>query len=801
MKKKSFFYKFDKYRHVSKSSNHSFFSENEEKNSYKLASILAKEDALIEMIDGANERIESYYENRINFKREYLTSRPYLESFGDYLVQNKEYILNLHFWKILSIEEIERIYELFWSNVIRVSHYDTVIEVLSNNKETLFGSIKEAVKDEINIIKSVVESWEDYISNNRFILSIESIGADTINREKLDNIISTNNIIASFSKDFFSQKKEELEILKSIYQKHKNSNSKIKNISNEESRSINFIFNNVTDLFVEDIKLLDSLMNIEIIDTKEDLILQRIDFTISPPLTTEWIWTDLCKICVVELQKIKNNYYYGNRLFYGTSDSTEIGAHGTSVWLLAMYGKINNSTWDSLPSPDCTIYGISSKTIFRDLEEILNEAEANNCSIINISVGVEWYIQDNAEMSILGKKLDSLLENRNLLVILSWWNIKPIKRSYREFDSEDTNINIPKDSISSIAIGAKNDSSTMELYSRKNNINPEYEIGWTKGYMYRLKDKMKPDFIDFWENKVFDGVDWYLWHWTSYAAPLVANKAAKLLNVYNDISTNTIKWLFINYSNTESYRHSIYPSKSIFNRHVWRWDIDIKALIEDNDNYINIIIEDFIGNNEKKDYSLKFPQILEQNKDILIRRSISYNPPIAENYHLKYAKFCVSSKLWSDSYESKKKEFFETNDSVIANELFQEWKKEKIDYLYTRPLNWVNYFGTNNFWSANSSRENILNSDLYEELRNNTIISIEWHTRWGFIYKQKFSFVMTIDIRDLTDKRSFIEEFYSLNTNILINWENLTEISDNTNLKEQAFIDLNTNIEIDVESF
>lgn len=231
--------------------------------------------------------------------------------------------------------------------------------------------------------------------------------------------------------------------------------------------------------------------------------------------------------------------------------------------------------------------------------------------------------------------------------------------------------------------------------------------------------------------------------------------------------TNTIKALFYNHSFIGDYNFKLYSDRQTFERHIWKWEVNIDSIINWN-NTINIIIEDYIWNNEKKEYPIKLPEINENNISLGIKRSISYNPPIDEIFPLKYCKFCVSSQIWSESYELKKQEFFNWDDENAALEKWTNWKKEKLDDRYKRPLDWVNYFWKNHLWVSNSFRENSLNNELYEEIRKDTKIVIEWHSRGNFTYKQKFSFVMTIDISEIVDKESFIENFYSINNDIIM---------------------------------
>lgn len=805
MKKWTFFYKFDKNRNIAKSSNHNFFNDDEDKAGEKLNELLSRKEKLIEMISVTDEAIEEYYFKRRESKIHYIESnnKAYLYDKKEYFSTSHSYILSVQFNKILTAEEIEKIKTLLWVKIIRIFWYDTCIEFFSNNKKELIDALNELVNNEIISVRAMIQSGIDY-ANNRFILTIESIDVDVHNRTVLDNSQQELIFLASFSKEYLRENKEEREILKNMYFKYAKSDSNVEIVSSPESLNTTYLFQKMNDGFIDDIKLLDWLINIEILSIEDTDSFTPTNVQINIPVLEEWIWDTLSKICVLETKAIRDNPYFLWTLSYGRNRSMFNGQHWTSVWLLSMYGKLDTNN-PVLPNPDAYIYNIVSEDPFGEIESILQEAEENGCKIINISLGVPGYMRDNDNFSTIARKIDMLLANRDLLVILSWGNIQPSKTNHLRISDENANINIPKDSISSIVVGAKNDSSIMELYSRKNNINPEFMIWSTPGYMYRLKDKKKPDFIDFGENIVFDGAKWWKWYWTSYAAPLIANKAAKLLNIYPSISTNTIKALFTNYSSLDDIRASWYSHKNIYERHVWRWGIRIEELLsDDNYNTINIVIEDYISSNQRKEYFVNLPNISTKNNLFLeIKRSISYNPPIDENYHLKYSKFCVSSSLWSSFYEQKRIELIGIDpiDKSVGIEAFRAWKHEKIDDIYTRPINWVNYFGNNNFWTSNSYRKNNLNYDLYKELQDWFSIIIEGHSRLGFSHDQKFSFVMTIDISQLTNRQAFIDEFFTINQDLLIHWENIPAINQNIDEKNMVFNELITEVSVEVEGF
>lgn len=60
---------------------------------------------------------------------------------------------------------------------------------------------------------------------------------------------------------------------------------------------------------------------------------------------------------------------------------------------------------------------------------------------------------------------------------------------------------------------------------------------------------------------------------------------------------------------------------------------------------------------------------------------------------------------------------------------------------------------------------------------------------------------MTIDISMLADKRAYIENFYALNSDLMIEGINLSDIESSTDLKDAQFAEINSSVEIDIESF
>lgn len=783
MKKKTFFYKFNKNIDKYSASNHNYITEkdNEDKSVLKIKNLLANENEILEKINTAKEAFIPYYEKR-NIAKSYILKNEWLEKYIKHFTQNNHYIININFWKTLSDKDISSFLELLWVDIFRVSSYDTVLEIVIEKQKDLFKELTELIKEESSKLKTFLKN-EEYWDSNKFLFYIENLNIDSTNRSNLFNLneeLKCTRTLVKINQNSFS--KEDLGILKEIYLLYKNTNSsvKVEEVNDEEISYLLFFFNDVNIEFFKKIsELFDSIISIEVIDWYQDYIqLDSIDKITVEDINTETI---LNSICIVDSKVVINNPILNNIVTYwNVYDINQGDSHWTNVATLASYWRVNEL---KLWQPICSIYNIESlQETFNKISNIIQESLSKWIKIINIS---QWvvnnYLKDNDWISELGKIIDKELVNKDILLLLSSWNINPSKKRYHELLEENANINIPKDSISSISIWAKDNDWNPSLYSRKSNIVPSYKIWDIESRLYRVKEKKSPAFIEYWDNIVFNGDWWYNSKWTSFASPLLWHKAIKILNHYWNISTNTIKALFINYASQENLNAKLYwQNKDLYHRHTWWWEVDISKLLNENDKTINIVIEDYISQNQAKKYKINLPDI-EEWKIIEIKNAISYNPPISNIYHLKYSKFNVSAKLWSDTYENVKNNIFWNDWLENPYKTWKEWKDER----WT--INRVNYFWNTQMWSSNSSRSNYYKYEWYKELQDNTEIIIEWHTRNNFKFNQKFSFVMTIDISNLVEPRKYIENFIQLNNQIIIEGIEIEKINENIKIKNQTF--------------
>ncbi len=800
MKKKTFFYRFNKDRDKYQASNHSFISDDEDENESfnKINSLLEKQVSIIDTINNAEAKFKTYYEKRLDDKLKLISKNDRLNNIipQKYLSEIKYYVISFSFWKIISYRDIESFSELLWSDIFSVSWYDTVIDFIVDKKINVFERLRDLINNESIKLNTFLANQE-YWNSDKFLFAIENVVIDSSNRPHLLNFNyewNHKNTLVKINKNSFS--KEDMSLLKEIYLLFKTeaSNVNIEDIEDDGSSYLLFLFRNVENDFFKYITwIFDQIVSVEIIDTYTTYVTGSESINIEiPTISLENIKHN---ICIVDSKVVNTNPLLQDLVKYGTSYEKTDDSHWTNVATLSCFWRVENNV---LNNPKGYIYNIETEqSTFSEIKNIINEALQNNCKIINISQWVVCnYLKDNEWISDLAKTIDSELANKDVLLVLSGWNINPPKSRHSDLSNEDSNINIPKDSISSISIGAKDNNANPALYSRKSNVVPSYNIWKNQARLNRVKDKKSPAFIEYWDNIVFNWNIWYEWLWTSFAAPLLCHKALQILNEFDYISTNTIKALFINYSNLSRFNKSIYGNDNdLMHRHLWWGEIDLNSIIGEDNKNVNIIIEDYISQNESKKYSIILPKI-DNNSSVIVKTSISYNPPISRTFHLKYAKFNVSAKLWSQTYQDAKDSFFKSWEQGWMSK-WKEWKDQR------GTINWVNYFWNDQMWSPNSIRVNEYNYNLYEELRNNTEIIIEWHTRNNFKYTQKFSFVMTIDISSLVNPEEYITNLQSMNQQILISWEQKIEIKDNILAKEKEFeseTDVSISIE-DIEGF
>lgn len=281
--------------------------------------------------------------------------------------------------------------------------------------------------------------------------------------------------------------------------------------------------------------------------------------------------------------------------------------HGTTVSCLASYGinMYTNPKTNEIEA-DAQIYTIK---ILDDEEGPLNskgiqdaiiEAYSRGIKIFNLSVTTLHQKGYNSGVSSLGFMLDQLAYYKDILIFISTGNMeedeietlqeqqrnasfnrkKYFRHPYHffypddddEFYSEMTNLQEPADSMNNMTVGALADNFIDDLtcdlsqnkkypaiYTLKGTFDYNRDVNGTPlNKNQRNKNLFKPDIVmpggDLLEKRsrmqvigMKYGSLYYIWNsGTSYAAPLAANLAAKIVHKYPKINMQSVKAIIIN---------------------------------------------------------------------------------------------------------------------------------------------------------------------------------------------------------------------------------------------------------------
>jgi len=217
------------------------------------------------------------------------------------------------------------------------------------------------------------------------------------------------------------------------------------------------------------------------------------------------------------------------------------------------------------------------------------------------------------------------------------------------FNSNNTNLCTPADSMNNMTIGAAGDnlnnspfmgiSSGREfpaLYTRKGHVDLSLVFSRNK----TNKNYFKPDIIEsggdvgFYNSTTLDWTDDAAMELisarpelglikeagSSFASPLAANLAAKIQKQYPELHPQTIKALIINSASLNKIPFDRSISK-LHNRVAGHGFVDNFKSIFSNENSVTLILEDSITDDDLKVYPINFPEYLT-NQDLGKKRGI-----------------------------------------------------------------------------------------------------------------------------------------------------------------------------------
>jgi len=384
----------------------------------------------------------------------------------------------------------------------------------------------------------------------------------------------------------------------------------------------------------------------EIINANEDLpIIGVIDTGISDQ-------TPLASILIGGNEKYDTT---GTGSFYDESD------HGTGVAAFAAFGQKLIPGYKGEVRADAKLLSIKilngrrgaisqSETI-----NLIRKAyEEYNVRIFTLTIGYsDFPLKDNQEFSSYAKLLDKITNELDILIFISTTNhifqIQGTQDYPAKFRSPKANIAPPAESMNNITIGAIADnfenidyknfalSKTFPaIYSRKFHYNfddDETFNSQTANHYLRKPDILTPG-GDYTEVRMLGVIDYdngseagieilsselnlrtFKQIGTSYATPIAANIAAKLISIYPNLDMQTIKALILNSSNEIETGSEFQEFTENQKKRIMGYGTpDVNSILFSNDNKATLIIEDEIYPGYVKSYPIFLPDYLNKAK-------------------------------------------------------------------------------------------------------------------------------------------------------------------------------------------
>ena len=272
------------------------------------------------------------------------------------------------------------------------------------------------------------------------------------------------------------------------------------------------------------------------------------------------------------------------------------GGHGTGVCGIALYGNVNQSLQEKSFQPSVWLFSarVTNENNEYDPDLLLeNQIEKaidyfvknySNCKVINISLGdSQLFYQDGQKQFRLAAKIDEIayrLQHKNILFVISAGNFsyQPIsnelvRQKYPDYLlNDEAHIIEPATSAIALTVGSLSMGKGSSQYSEDASRNA---IAKVEGYPspftrtgFGVDGMIKPELVDFGGDLILDrnriipnelgvsiltcaknfqeGSLFRAFCGTSFAAPRVANLAAKLFTRFPNASSNLIRALMAN---------------------------------------------------------------------------------------------------------------------------------------------------------------------------------------------------------------------------------------------------------------
>lgn len=372
--------------------------------------------------------------------------------------------------------------------------------------------------------------------------------------------------------------------------------------------------------------------------------------------------------------------------------------HGTAVATLAALGKklypnhIGNFAADAKLLSIKTLNGSAGHIVESEVIRLIREAHQNyGVQIFTLTIGYNDSKLNNEGVSEYAFALDKLSYELNILIFiaignnnnLTFWDGSQFKTvTYPlHFQDENTNLCSPAESMNNITIGAAasniegNDElrispvgSVPAIYTRTFHINWQHDSQKDKSggtNWFRANKKFfKPDVCNFggdYDEK-FDPIQTGLkvlstetglffdrTVGTSFAAPLTANLAAKIIKTYPDLASNmqTIKALIINSAKNDEVGSALENLEEMLPNSILGHGIpDDNNCVYSSENSATIILEDSIVPDSIMSYPILIPKYLldlnRSNALLKVKATLCFKFEPLKHHYLAYCPLHVA---------------------------------------------------------------------------------------------------------------------------------------------------------------
>lgn len=346
----------------------------------------------------------------------------------------------------------------------------------------------------------------------------------------------------------------------------------------------------------------------------------------------------------------------------GTGSFIDNADHGTGVAAFAAFGNKLIPGYRGEVEADAKLLPIKISDAFKTpisqstIVELIRRAhEEYNVRIFTLTIGYGGFpFNDNEEFSSYARMLDEITAELDILIFISTTNNNPKITQHSDypakFKESSANMAAPAESMNNITIGAIadnfEDQNTQMLSPSK-----EFPALYSRKFHYNFDDSdlfnnqtgnkylRKPDVLfcggDYTEYEIlgeasFDpgskaGIEvlssnlkerTFFTTGTSYATPLAANLAARLLKTYPNLETQTIKAILINNAQRIT-TGDIFNgfSNKLADRIMGYGNLNPINILYSDDNKVTMVIEDEIPVGHIKSFPLHLPKFLNSAKN------------------------------------------------------------------------------------------------------------------------------------------------------------------------------------------